>query len=166
MREELDRQRRGGAFSQFFNRPKILASLFLLVVGLIVWFFWPHTPGDPQALFTSGQNLMQSDDPEKWEEGWNDYLAPLVRDFPHHPLSAEAENLHHQVEDRHTLQRALGRKKKDPASEAQRFYLQGLRQVEAGDLDGAKATWQNLTQAFAQTPADNTWCLAREGAST
>jgi serine/threonine protein kinase len=164
MREELDRQRRGGAFSQFFNRPKILASLFLLVVGLIVWFFWPHTPVDPQALFAKGQALMQSDDPEKWEEGWDKYLDPLVRDFPNHPLSAEAEDYRHRVEALHLLRRKLGRKKKDPSSEVQRFYLLGLQQLEAGNVNGARTTWQNVARAFAPVAPDSPWLvLAQDG---
>ena len=37
MREELQRQNQGGWLSQFINRPVILAALFMLVVGLIVW---------------------------------------------------------------------------------------------------------------------------------
>jgi serine/threonine protein kinase len=165
MREELERQQRGGALSQFFNRPKILVSLFLLVVGLILWSFWPHTPaGDPEHLFSQGQALLQSNDPAQWEEGWNNYLAPLIKDFPTHPRSAEAENLHHQIDARKSLRKALGRKKPEAISEAQRFYQKGLQQFEAGELDSARTTWQNVAQAFAGATAENTWTvLAAEG---
>ena len=165
MREELERQRRGGALSQFFNRPKILASMFLVVVGLIVWAFWPHKPaGDPEEMFNQGQALLQSDDPAKWEEGWNNYLALLVRDFPNHPRSEEAEQLHRQVDARKSLRKALARKKPESVSEAQRFYQKGLLQFEAGDFEAARATWQNVTSAFAGVASENTWTvLAREG---
>ncbi len=164
MREELERQRKGGALSQFFNRPKILATFFLLVVGLIVWAFWPHTPADPQVLFDKGQALMQSDDPAKWEEGWNTYLSPLLRDFPDFPQRAEAESLRRQLEARRTLYRALAKVKTEPTSEAQRFYQKGLRQFEAGDVQEARQTWQNVATAFAQVAEDKPWiALAKEG---
>ncbi|HEV8059976.1 MAG TPA: serine/threonine-protein kinase [Gemmataceae bacterium] len=164
MREELERQKKGGALSQFFNRPKILATFFLLVVGLIVWAFWPHTPADPQALFNRGQALMLSDDPAKWEEGWNNYLSLLVRDFPDFPQRAEAESLHRQMDARRALHRALAKKKAEPTSEAQRFYQKGLRQFEAGDLEDARQTWQNVATAFAPVSADKPWiALAKEG---
>jgi serine/threonine-protein kinase len=165
MREELDRQRHGGPLSQFLNRPKILASLFLLVVGLIVWSFWPKTPkGDPEELFAQGQALLQSDDPAKWDEGWNSFLAPLVKEFPYHPRSEDAEHLRRQFEARRSLRKALGRKKPEFVSEAQRFYQKGLHQLEAGDPESARQTWQNVTLAFAGIPDDNSWVvLAREG---
>jgi Protein kinase domain len=46
MRQELDRQNRGGPVTQFFNRPWVLVPLFLLCVGLIVWGFWPRDDSD------------------------------------------------------------------------------------------------------------------------
>ncbi len=165
MREELERQQRGGALSQFLNRPKILACLFLLVVGLILWSFWPHAPlGDPEELFSKGQTLLQSDDPAKWEEGWNNYLALLVKDFPTHPRTEEANQLHRQLDARKSLRKALGRKKTESVSEAERFYQKGLQQFEAGEFEAARATWQSVTQAFNGVAAENTWTvLAREG---
>jgi serine/threonine-protein kinase len=40
MRQELDRQNRGGTISQIFNSPWVLVPLFLVCVGLLVWTFW------------------------------------------------------------------------------------------------------------------------------
>ena len=164
MREELERENRGGALSQFFNRPKILATLFLLVVGLIVWTFWPHTPHDPKTLFDQGQALMQSNNPSDWEDGWNKYLSVLVHEFPDNSLSQEAEALHRQADSRRMLRRALNKHKSTSMSEAQRFYQKGLRQFEVGDLEEARQTWNNLATAFAPVEADKPWViLASEG---
>ena len=164
MREELEREKRGSALTQFFNRPKILATLFLLVVGLIVWAFWPQTPHDPKALFDQGQLLMQSDNPSDWEDGWNKYLSVLVHKFPNDSLSREAEDLHRQADSRRALRRALNKHKTASMSEAQRFYQKGLRQFEAGDVEEARQTWNNLATAFAPVDADKPWIiLAREG---
>lgn len=165
MRDELERQNQGGLLSQFLNRPKILAPLFLIVVGLIVWRFWPHDSADPELLFRKGQALMLTDDPVSWDEGWNTYLWPLVRDFPNNPHREEAENLHRQMDARKVLHKALARKKAESVSEAQRFYQKGLRQLEAGDAEDARQTWQNVAAAFAPSAADTPWiALAREGA--
>src|SRR5262249_18256889 len=144
MRDELERQNQGGVISQFLNRPKVLAPLFLIVVGLIVWKFWPHASSDPELLFSKGQALMLTDNPDSWDEAWNPYLWPLVRDFPDHPHREEAENLHRQMDARKALQKALARKNAESVSEAQRFYQKGLRQLEAGDVDDARQTWQNV----------------------
>ena len=165
MREELERENQGSALSQFFNRPKIIATLFLLVVGLIVWTFWPQTPLDPKTLFDKGQALMQSDNPSDWEDGWNKYLSVLVHEFPDNSLSQEAEALHRQADSRRTLRRTLNKHKTAAMSDAQRFYQKGLRQFEAGDLEEARRTWNTLATAFALVDADKPWViLAREGA--
>jgi serine/threonine-protein kinase len=165
MREELQRQNQGGWFGQLFNRPVILATLFLLVVGLIVWSFWPHAQVDPEDLFKKGQELMLSDDPAAWDEAWNNYLYKLVHDFPKSPHREEAEALHRQVDNRKTLHKALAKKKTDSHSDAQRFYQKGLRQLEEGDVDEARKTWQNVATAFAPIAADKPWvALAQHGA--
>jgi serine/threonine-protein kinase len=45
MRQELDRQNKGGPVQQFFNRPWVIIPLFVLCVGVIVWTFWFRDDG-------------------------------------------------------------------------------------------------------------------------
>jgi serine/threonine-protein kinase len=45
VREELDRQNRGGPVAQFINRPWVLVTLLVLCIGLIVFGFWRTRSG-------------------------------------------------------------------------------------------------------------------------
>ena len=57
------------------------------------------------------------------------------------------------------------REKSESISLARRFYQKGLRQLEAGDAEEARKTWQNVATAFAPITEDKPWiALAREGA--
>lgn len=49
MRDELETQQRGGLVSRWLNRPWVLISLFAVVVGLIVWRFWPASDAADKA---------------------------------------------------------------------------------------------------------------------
>jgi serine/threonine-protein kinase len=40
IRRELESQNRGGPIQQWFNQPWVLATLFVLCVGVIVWSIW------------------------------------------------------------------------------------------------------------------------------
>ena len=162
MREELDRQNRRGPISAFLNKPIVLIPLFLLVVAALVWRLWPQAPLDPETLFEKGQALAQSDDAAERERAWHDYLEPLVLQFPDHPRRSEAEELHRQIEARRALDKSLS--KKQPPSEAQRFYEMGLRQLKDGDVEAARRTWQAVATAFKAMPAEKVWTtLSEEG---
>ena len=41
VREELVRQNRGSPIGQLLNRWFVILPLFLLVMGILVWTFWP-----------------------------------------------------------------------------------------------------------------------------
>src|SRR5262249_55401549 len=58
MRDELEREKRGGTLWQLFNRVVVVLPLLALVIGLIVWTFWPL---NAEALFERGSRMMQSD---------------------------------------------------------------------------------------------------------
>ncbi len=151
MRGELDRQNQGGTFRQWINRPWVLAPLFLICVGLLVFSFWfrPKSSLSQEDLFVQGSQLMQSQEPADWDRAWNDYLEPLNRNYPDHPYQLEVEGYRHQIEDYATLRRALnGVKGRGPISEAQRFYRKGVRYCLEGDADAARQVWQNLVDAF------------------
>src|SRR5262249_41759386 len=58
VREELERQNRPGPVGRLLNNPVMLVALFLLVVGALVWTFWPTSE---QRLYERGAKLMESD---------------------------------------------------------------------------------------------------------
>jgi serine/threonine-protein kinase len=49
VRQELDRQNKGGPIQQFINRPWVLVTLFTLCVGVIIWAFWFRDEGEPAS---------------------------------------------------------------------------------------------------------------------
>src|SRR5262249_2950666 len=77
MRQELDRQNRGGSFHQFFNRPLVLVPLFLLCIALLVWTFWfreddehpSQVVGNPDAQGMSEAERIYREGHRHQEEG-------------------------------------------------------------------------------------------------
>ncbi|MCI0681246.1 MAG: protein kinase [Gemmataceae bacterium] len=151
MREELERQKRGSALSQFINHPAVLVTLLAVVIGLIVWGMWPL---DRDTLFERGARLMASSRLSDMNQAWREYLEPLERRFPDHPYQEEVEKF---------------RIKRDAAlnpqpTEAQHFYQLGERLRHEGNERGAREIWSSLATAFAGNDADRDWVQrARKG---
>jgi serine/threonine-protein kinase len=161
VRQHLEDQKRGGPVSQVFNHPIILASLFGLCLGILVWTFWPMSEA---TLYARGEALMQSDDPDDWERAWEQYFAPLQERFPDHAHKEEVAAFKERV-DAHRAERgaALQAKLARPLPEARWFFEQGRRQREANDEAAARKTWQALIDAYAHVPAAKPWVqLARK----
>ena len=108
MRKELEDQAGGGPLARWLNQPIVLGPLFVVVVGILLWTFWPRRPADPETLFAKGSALMQEDDPAAWDQAWQAYLEPLVRTYPDHPLRQEAEELHRRADGRRLIHKRLG----------------------------------------------------------
>jgi serine/threonine-protein kinase len=126
MRQELQRQKRGGPLTQFFNRPWVLAVLLLLCIGLILWgIFRPKSAG----------------------------------------TATEPDDEASAGEDQVALRRALNKSKNaTPMSEAQRFYLDGLRLCREGDVAAANRVWTNVVIAFEGVESEKHWVeLANKG---
>jgi len=140
MREELDRQNRGGPIAQLFNRWFVILPLFVLVVGVLVWTFWPT---GPDRLYEQGAALMDSKNPADWERAWRDYLEPLERDHPDHRHKAEVDKFRKQIEQaRADAEAAL------TVGEGQRLYQLGERLRKDGQPAQARLLWVNLIEAF------------------
>jgi hypothetical protein len=165
MREELRRQKEGGALSRWFNRPLVLIVCFLLCVGILVWTFWPRPPLPAEVLFQHGSERMQSADPEEWDKAWAEDLEPLNRLYPDHPYRKEVESYRQKIDDHAALRRALtGVRSAGPASDAQRFYQRGLRRARDGDVEGARKVWQDVVNGFQGVTSEDRWVrLAEEG---
>src|SRR5436190_20740881 len=78
MRQELEKQNRGGPLRRFINRPLVLIVLFLITVGLITWGLWPLSQ---EQLYERGAKLMASSEPEDWDRAWEQYLQPLEEKY-------------------------------------------------------------------------------------
>jgi hypothetical protein len=144
MREELHRQKYGGPVAQFFNRPLVLVTLFLLCAGAIAWAFWPL---DQETLYERGSALMASSRLSDMKEAWREYLGPLEERFPGHPYQDEVAAF------KAKLDAALN----PTPSEAQRFYQMGDRLRKEGNDAAALRVWRNLIAAFDGLEAEQAW---------
>jgi hypothetical protein len=155
IREELQRQARGGPITRTLNRPLVLVPLFLLCVGLLAWTFWP---AGAESLFEHGARLMESEDPTDWQLAWKEYFQPLNDRFPEHPYKEQVEAYHKRIE-------AAAHKPPAPTqSEAERFYRQGERLRQEGRAADARRVWQNVVAVFAGVAAEAVWVRrARDG---
>jgi serine/threonine-protein kinase len=159
VRRELEAQIRGGPLKQFFNRPVVIVTLFLLCIGILGWTFWPDSP---ESLFSKGQALMEAE-PSGWEEAWEKYLEPLQRKYPDNPHRDQVARYRQQLEE-HRDQRARARQgDSGPLGEAQWFYHQGLRQRQQGNEAAARTTWLNLVRVFQGVPAERHWVRLAQG---
>jgi len=160
MRHELETQNRGGPVQRFFNKPWVIVSLFLLIVAIIVWSFWPI---GAEGLFQRAEALMASSDPEDWERAKRDFLDVLAKKFPDHPHQEEVKRFEQQIAAQEAGKDAARRARgAAPMTEAQWFYQQGLRQRQQGNEEAARATWKALVQAFAEVPSEAPWVRLAE----
>jgi serine/threonine-protein kinase len=149
VRQELQRQYRGGPIAQLFDRWFVVVPLFLIVAGIFIWTFWPTSP---ETLFQHGAELMASTDPADWERAWREYLEPLQRDHPDNPHRAEVEEFHKKIEKQRRLAE-IGL----PSSEAQRLYLLGDRLRQQGNVAEARRLWTNLAVVFKSVGSEKKW---------
>lgn len=152
MRQELDKEVRGGPIWQAFNRFWVIAPLLALVIGILVWTFWPASM---ETLYVRGSALMQSSERlSDMEAAWRDYLEPLERRFPDHPYQEEVAAFKAQLESA-----------RNPVpSEAQRLYRRGEHLLEEGRPAQAAQVWKDLTTVFETVPGERLWVLRAEKA--
>jgi hypothetical protein len=147
------------------SRPLVVVPLFLLCVGLLVAGIYLNRT-DPDELWARAQPLMRSEDPADWEKAWADYLGPLSRDHPDR-YAEEIKAFRARTEPLAELRKAqaAGRVARY-GSEAERFYHEGVRLVQAGDSAAAKRTWERVVAAYAGIDGEARWVdLARQAAS-
>ena len=96
MRRELERQNRGGPARRLLNRPAVLIALLALVIGVIVWTFWPLSE---EQLYRRAATAAASANPDDWDRA-SEYLDALDRDHPHHGHQADVDELRRRLADR------------------------------------------------------------------
>jgi len=160
MRQELERERSGGAVRQFFNRPLVLLGLLAIAIALIAWAFWPLSA---ETMYQRGSALMESPDAADWETAWDKYLGPLLAKYPDTPHRAEVEEMRLRYEAAKGARQAeRAARRAGPMSEAQWFYQEGLRQSQQGDEAGARRVWKSLVSAFRDVLSEEAWVRRAE----
>jgi serine/threonine-protein kinase len=161
VREELHRQKVGGPFRQFVNRPVVLILLMLASVGLGAWVFWPASA---ESLFRDGSRLMASEDSANWQRAWEDYFVPLNEKYPDHPYHDQVEQFRVRLEEAQLEKKASrAARRNEPASEAQWFYNEGVRLHQQGKEAEARHVWRNVASSFQGVTAEQVWVtLARQ----
>ncbi len=146
------------------SRPAVVAPLFLLVAGILVYGLFFGGGPDPESLYASAQPLLASDDPADWDKAWDEYLDPLSRRHPE-MFTKEVAEARSRINDRRELRRAVEQASKfKPRSEAEAAYFRGLRLAQAGDVSGAKRTWESAVAAFGAVESEARWTkLAADG---
>jgi serine/threonine protein kinase len=161
MRQELDRQNRGGPVSRFLHQPLILATLFAVCVALLIWGLWPPTA---QSIYGHGERLMQSDDPSDWDEAFREYFDKLDEKYPDHQYKEQIEQFRQKLDAHRARAKAEKQAKQEegPPSEAHWFYLRGLRLRQQGDEKAAREVWRELIASFQEVPAEQPWVRLAE----
>ncbi|HKB03467.1 MAG TPA: serine/threonine-protein kinase [Gemmataceae bacterium] len=138
------------------SRPFVVIPLFVMVVGLLIGGFYLSRT-DPDDLWAKAQPLMQSDDPGDWEKAWTEYLEPLSREYPDR-YADEIKAFRAQTDPQAELRRAqaAGRAVKY-ASEAERFFHEGMQLARAGDFAAARRVWERTAIAFGGVPSEARW---------
>jgi tetratricopeptide (TPR) repeat protein len=122
----------------------VLATLLVVVAGILVWTFWPASA---QQLFRDGAKLMDSPHQSDWNRAFRDYFEPLQERYPDHPYEEELRRFRAKLES----------SRKPEASEAKRFFLQGERLRQEGQFKSAQQVWQNVVVAFGDCEAEQVW---------
>jgi serine/threonine protein kinase len=149
IRQELERQNRGSPLAQLFNRWFVVLPLFLIVLGVLVWTFWPL---GPEMLYDRGAALMQTKDPAEWDRAWREYLEPLEREYPDHPHKTDVAQFRKQIDDHHHLGDAGL-----PATEGQRLYQIGEKLRQDGKYVEARRQWLNVATVFKDIDSQKEW---------
>ena len=138
------------------KRPLVVVPLFLLVMGVLVAAFaWPRPTA--AELHAAAMPLLATDDPADWERAWEQYLLPLSQKYPG-KFDDDIAKARQKVNDRRELRRVLADGAKiDPRTDAERFYLRGLRLAHAGDADAAKAVWRAVAAGFGGVASEKRW---------
>ena len=147
------------------SRPLVVVPLFLLVLAVLVGGFYLSRT-DPEDLWSRAQPLMKSDEPADWDQAWVEYLEPLSRSYPDR-YANEIKAFRARSQPAAEFRRAqdAGRAMK-PTSEAERFYLEGVKRCEAGDFAGARRQWDRLVAAYSGVESESHWVgLARQAAA-
>lgn len=161
VRREMLQLKAGGWFARLTRHPAFVVPMFLITVSALVFLLLPTSAAE---LYQRGSALMESENPEDWQRGWDMYLSPLESRFP--------EQAHKEGMDeyRERIRRMRDRKTTDREArffqglaESQRQFLEGIHFYQTNKLIEAKAKWQKVIDCYDGVPEALPWVqLARE----
>ncbi len=145
------------------RRWYVVGPLFAGCVMLLLWAFYWRVPS-ANELMSKALPLMVSEDPHDWDRAWADYLEPLSRKYPD-KYRDEVKEFKRRMEDQGEMRHAfINAKTVRHRNEANRFYVEGVRLVQAGEFASARLVWQNLIALYSSSEDAKHWvALAREG---
>jgi len=145
--------------SQWSRRARTIGLAFALtaIVALLAWAFVGSVPADAEDMVARARTLMASGEPADWERAWNDHLEPLSRKYPGR-YAAEVREGRHRAEALGDLRRAVaGGLLFQWDSEAERFYIEGVRLCQSGNFAAAREIWEASLTVFADKPEAAIW---------
>jgi serine/threonine-protein kinase len=160
MRTELDRQNRGGPIARLFSRWFVVVPSFLLVLGILVWTFWPGgsepesagqvvdvgaTVSEGQRLYLLGEKLRDEGNYVEARRHWQNVATV----FGH--VESEKEWARKAAQAAKDLDKALAQKQRLAPVEAALKRAAELR--DEGKRDQAEAIWQGLLELYQHDPA-------------
>lgn len=162
VRKEMLDQKHGNWFQRLTRHPAFVIPAFLLCIGSLVYLLWPMSPDE---LYRHGSELMESDNRDDWNKGWDLYLEPLTKKFPE---QADRDKMPEYREKLNQMQKGKFSEREAKAfqnlSEGQRLFLEGVHYYQMGNAAKAKAHWESFILAYEQVPEANPWVRkAREG---
>lgn len=161
VRREMLQLKAGGWFARLTRHPAFVVPMFLITVSALVFLLLPTSAAE---LYQRGSALMESENPEDWQRGWDMYLSPLESRFP------EQAHKDGMDEYRERIRRMRDRKTTDREArffqglaESQRQFLEGIHFYQTNKLTEAKAKWQKVIDCYDGVPEALPWVqLARE----
>ncbi|MBM81822.1 MAG: serine/threonine protein kinase [Planctomycetaceae bacterium] len=144
-----------------FERAWFLSSCLVAIIAFVAWSVWPV--GEDE-LFREAQQLMASDDPVDWEDAKLRFLEPLMERFPEGQHANEAKEYLAQIE-MHRLERQIMRNirlGKEPASEAERLFVEAWNFEQFGDRVSAAENYASMAELLKDRESDQAYVsLAR-----
>lgn len=161
VRREMLELKAGGWFARLTRHPAFVIPMFLITVSALVYLLLPTSAAE---LYQRGYALMETENPDDWQRGWDMYLSPLESRFPdqaHKERMDEYRERIRRMRDRKTTDREA--RFFQGLAESQRQFLEGIHLYQTGKLPEAKAKWQKVIDCYDAVPEALPWVqLARE----
>ncbi len=161
VRREMLQIKAGGWFTRLTRQPAFVIPMFIVTVSALVYLLLPPSAAD---LYQRGSALLDTENPEDWQRGWDMYLSPMETRFPDQAHKGNMD------EYRERIRRMRDRKTTDREArffqglaESQRQFLEGIHFYQTGKFPEAKAKWQKVIDCYDGVPEALPWVqLARE----
>lgn len=140
------KKRKKGETGPIYERTWFLGTALAMVLGFIVWGFWPASE---EKLFARAKPLMESSDPIQWNRAAKD-LAELQQRFPEGQHAAAVQEYVEKIE-MHKAEEILKNKNrigKEPSSEGERLYAQARQYELFGDRVTAFEKYESMIQVL------------------